>query len=178
MLTEHVRDAAMTAVIFGFFSTMWFGWAQEKPPLTWRRPLIGGAALGTLTLAAGLAVALLNWSGGTAFDADTSRTFGIVVGIECAAMGLGGGLLAALKRTDWISAWIAFVVGAHLFPVAAILDHPLIHVAAALVTLVSLAGVPIARARSLTPSALIGTASGISLLMVALTSLLLALTAY
>lgn len=178
MLTEHIRDAAMTAVIFGFFSTTWFGWAQEKPPLTWRRPLIGGAALGGLTLAAGLAVALTHWSGGTAFDADTSRAFGIVVGVECAAMGLGGGLLAALKRTDWIAAWIAFVVGVHLFPVAAIIDYPLIHVAAALVTLVSLAGVPVARARALTPSALVGAGSGVSLLAVALVSLLLAVTAY
>ena len=30
---QFVRDAAMTAAIFGFFSAGWCGWAQDDPPL-------------------------------------------------------------------------------------------------------------------------------------------------
>ncbi|MDR7275473.1 hypothetical protein [Catenuloplanes atrovinosus] len=178
MLTEHIRDAAMTAVIFGFFSTAWFGWAQERPPAGWRRYLLGGTALGVVTLAGGLAVALPNWSGGTAFDADTGRAFGIVVGIECTAAGLGAGVLAGLRRAPWIPVWIAFVVGVHFFPLAVLLGYPLLHVTAVLVTLVSVVAVPVARARGLTPSAAVGAGTGASLLACALVSLAAALTAY
>jgi len=32
MTSEFVRDAAMTAAIFGFFSAGWDGWAQDDPP--------------------------------------------------------------------------------------------------------------------------------------------------
>ena len=35
-----------------------------------------------------------NWSGPTAFDADTSRTFGLVVGIEVALAAIGAAVLA------------------------------------------------------------------------------------
>jgi hypothetical protein len=27
-----LRDAAMAALILGFFASCWFGWAQERPP--------------------------------------------------------------------------------------------------------------------------------------------------
>jgi hypothetical protein len=28
---QYTRDAAMSALILGFFASSWFGWAQEKP---------------------------------------------------------------------------------------------------------------------------------------------------
>lgn len=178
MLSDHLRDAAMTAVIFGFFATSWYGWAQENPPPSWRRPLLAGTVVAGLTAAAGLALALSHWSDGTVFDDETGRNFGIVVGIEFAAAAIGAGVLAALKRPQWMPVWIAFVVGVHLFPVAVILDYPAIHVVAALVTVVSLVAIPASRARSLTPSAVVGAGSGASLTLGALFSLVTALTAY
>lgn len=180
MLTEHIRDAAMTAVIFGFFTTVWLGWAQEKPPAPGvRRFLIGGLGLAVLTMAGGLAVAIPNWSGSTAFaDAGTSRMYGIIVGIEFGLAGLGAGLLAAVKRAEWIAVWVALVVGVHLFSIAATLDYPLIHVVGVLVTAVSLLAVPIARARDLPISLVTGAGAGASLLAGAACSLVLALTAY
>jgi hypothetical protein len=39
----YARDSAMTALILGFFASCWFGWAQERPPASWRGPLIAGA---------------------------------------------------------------------------------------------------------------------------------------
>ncbi|TQJ20781.1 hypothetical protein FBZ33_0984 [Micromonospora sp. A202] len=178
MVTEHVRDAAATAFVFGFFASSWFGWAQEAPPKRWRPVLIVGSVLSLLTAAAGALFAWRHWSDGTAFDADTSPTFGIVVGIEFGAAAVGAGLLALLKRRELIAPWVALVVGVHLFPVAALMDYPLIHLVAALVTLVAVVAIPVARARAVAVSAVVGLGSGVVLLVAAVTSLLIALLGY
>jgi hypothetical protein len=180
MLAEHVRDTAMTAAIFGFFASSWFGWAQEAPPERWRRRLIAGSVASILTAVAGGLLAWQHWSAGSVFgSADTSRNFGIVVGIEFGLAGLGAGILAIRERhRDLIPAWIALVVGVHFFPVAELIDFPLVHVAGALVTLVALAAVPVARKRSLRVSAVVGLGTGAVLLAVAVVSLGVALFGY
>ncbi|MET8308177.1 hypothetical protein [Micromonospora sp. NPDC005173] len=178
MITEHVRDAAATAFVFGFFASSWFGWAQEAPPKPWRPALIAGSVLSLLTAAAGGLLAWSHWSDGTAFDADTSRTFGIVVGIEFGAAAVGAGLLALLGRRELTAPWVALVVGVHLFPVAVLMDYPLIHVVAALVTLIAVAAIPVARARAVAVSAVVGLGTGVVLLVAAVSSLLIALVAY
>lgn len=109
---------------------------------------------------------------GTAFDEDTSMTFGIVVGIEFVLAGAGAALLRARRKQDVTPVWIALVVGLHLFPVAAIIAYPLIHVAGALVTVAALAAIPLARSRSLPVSATNGLGVGASLLAGALFSLM------
>ncbi|MEH0973373.1 hypothetical protein V6U77_19825 [Micromonospora sp. CPCC 205546] len=178
MIAEHVRDASATAVVFGLFASSWFGWAQEAPPRRWP-PFLGvGSALSLLTAVAGGILTWRRWSDPTAFDAETSRAFGVVVGIEFGAAALGAGLLALRRRRDLIPVWVALVVGVHLFPVAALIDYPLIHVVAALVTAVALAAVPVARARAVAVSAVVGLATGVVLLVAALSSLVIALVAY
>lgn len=169
-MTEHVRDLAVTVVVFGFFASSWFGWAQEAPPRRWRPFLIAGSVASLLTVAAGGLLAWRHWNDGTVFDEDTSRTFGIVVGIEFGAAAAGAVLLALRRRRELIPVWVAFVVGVHLFPVAALLDYPLIHVVAALVTIVSLVAVPVARSRDLPVSFVVGAATGPVLLVAALIS--------
>ncbi|WP_327032545.1 hypothetical protein [Micromonospora ureilytica] len=178
MITEHVRDAAATAFVFGFFASSWFGWAQEAPPKPWRPALIAGSILSLLTAAAGGLLAWSHWSDGTAFDADTSRTFGIVVGIEFGVAAIGAGLLALLRRRELIAPWIALVVGVHLFPVAELLDYPSIHLVAALVTVAAVVAIPAARARALAVSAVVGLSTGVALLLGAVSSLIIALVAY
>jgi hypothetical protein len=170
MTAEFLRDAAATAAVFGFFAASWFGWAQEAPPTSWRSALVAGSAASLLTAFAGGLLAWRHWSDGTAFDADTSRAFGVVVGIEVATAGLGAGLLAVRRRAALIPVWVALVVGLHLFPVAALLRYPLLYVVAALVTLVALAAVPLARSRSVAISAVTGLATGTVLLAAALFS--------
>ncbi|RLK23079.1 hypothetical protein DER29_0928 [Micromonospora sp. M71_S20] len=178
MIAEHVRDASGTAVVFGFFASSWFGWAQEAPPRSWR-PFLGvGSVLSLLTAVAGGTITWRRWSEATAFDADTSRAFGVVVGIEFGIAALGAGLLALRRRRDLIPVWVALVVGVHLFPVAALLDYPLIHVVAALVTAVALAAAPVARARTVAASAVVGVGTGAVLLAAAVSSLAIALVAY
>jgi hypothetical protein len=166
-----IRDAAMTAVVFGFFASSWFGWAQEAPPATWRRWLGAATVLSLITAAGGGIVAWRHWSSGTAFDDVTGRAFGVVVGIEFGAAAVGAVMLALNRRAEWIPVWVAFVVGAHLFPVAAIMDYPAVHVAGALVTVAAVTAVPWSRARSLQPSAAVGPLAGTALLAVALYSL-------
>ncbi|WP_320065126.1 hypothetical protein [Micromonospora sp. RTGN7] len=178
MLAEHVRDASATAVIFGFFASSWFGWAQEAPPRSWRPVLVVGSVLSLLTAVAAGVLTWRRWSDPTAFDADTSRTFGLIVGIEFAVAALGAGLLALRRRRELIPVWVALVVGVHLFPVAALLDYPLIHVVAALVTAVALAAVPVARARAVPVSAAVGIGAGGVLLAAAVASLVIALVGY
>ncbi|GAA3951000.1 hypothetical protein Aau02nite_86580 [Amorphoplanes auranticolor] len=114
------------------------------------------------------------WHDGTAFDGDTSRAFGIVVGIEFGAAALGAVALAVRRHRGLIPVWIAFVVGVHLFPVASLIRYPAIHLVAALITLAALVSVPLARSRSITLSAVVGTATGAVLLTAALCSLAVA----
>jgi hypothetical protein len=108
------------------------------------------------------------------FDDDTSRVFGIVVGIEFGAAAVGAVVLAVRRHSELIPVWIAFVVGVHLFPVAALVRYPAIHIVAVLVTLAALVAVPAARSRSLVPSAVVGAATGAVLLTAALFSLAVA----
>lgn len=171
MTAEFTRDAAMTAVVFGFFASSWFGWAQEQPPAAWRNPLIAGSVVSLLITVAGAVLAWQSWFDGTAFNPTTGRAFGIVVGIEFAISGLGAGVLAVLRKAPFIPAWVALVVGVHLFPLAPLLQYSLLYVTAALVSLVALLAVPLARSRSVTVSAVTGLTVGIVLLATALFSL-------
>ncbi|WBB65676.1 hypothetical protein [Micromonospora sp. WMMD812] len=178
MIPEHIRDAAATAVVFGFFASSWYGWAQEAPPRTWRKPLVAGSIAALVAVLAGGLLTWRHWSDGTAFTAETSRNFGIVVGIEFGLAALGAGILAALRRRAVIPAWIALIVGVHLFPVAALIGYPLIHVVGALITLIALAAVPLARKLSLPVSAVTGLGTGTVLLAAAVTSMAIALLSY
>lgn len=178
MFAEHLRDAAVTASVFAFFASSWFGWAQEAPPPAWRRPLIAGTVVSFLALPAGALLAWRYWHDGTVFDDDTSRVFGIVVGIEFGAAALGAAVLTIRRHRELISVWIAFVVGVHLFPVAALTRYPAVHVAAALVTCAAVVSVPVARSRSITPSAVVGAATGAVLLAGALFSLIVSALAH
>lgn len=175
MTTEFVRDAAATAAIFGFFASVWFGWAQEHPPKSWRPWLIAGSVLSLATMVAGGLLVWRHWSDGTAFDEGTSKAFGIVVGIEVVLAGVGAAVLGVRGKKEFIPVWIALVVGVHFFPVAAIIGYPLIHVVGALVTIAALAAVPMARSRSLPVSAVNGLGVGTILLAGAVVSLLIAL---
>jgi hypothetical protein len=175
MTPEHVRDAAGLAAVFGFFAMAWFGWAQEDPPKPWVRFLAAGSILGILVAAGGGLLLWRHWSDGTVFDDATGPRFGVIVGIEFAAAAIGSGILAWRRRADLMAAWIAFVVGVHLFPVAVVLEIPAVHVVAALVTVAAVAAVPVAKAKGLKASAVVGPLAGAILLATAAASLVDAL---
>ena len=171
-MVAFTRDAAMTAAVFGFFASSWFGWAQEQPPAAWRNVLIACSVISLLVAVTGAVLAGQHWSDGTVFAAATSRRFGIIVGIEFAFCGLGAGALALLGKAEFISAWIALVVGVHLFPLAPLLHYPLLYVTAALVSLGALVATGVALVQAVTVSAVTGLVVGAVLLASALFSLL------
>lgn len=172
MSAEFARDAAVTAATFGFFGAGWFGWAQDDPPPSWRGWLTGGSIVSMLTAIAGGVLAWQYWSDGSAIDATTAPTFGIIVGVEFSIAAIGAALLAKFRKSDLIPAWIALVVGVHFAPLAPLLQYPLLVVVAALVSVGALAAIPIARSGSLAVSAVTGIVVGPVLLAVALFSLI------
>ena len=88
--TAFVRDTAMMAAIFGVAAFMWFGWAQEDPPRTWRVPLAGGAALSLMMGIAGGINAWRDWELESALAAEGGPVrFGIVVGVEISLIVIG-----------------------------------------------------------------------------------------
>ncbi|MEZ4616004.1 MAG: hypothetical protein R2867_10950 [Caldilineaceae bacterium] len=100
MIAEFTRDAAATSAVFGFFAASWFGWAQENPPSAWRNWLIAGTILSLLVAVVGEIFTWQYWSTGTVFNLKTGRTFGLIVGMEFAIVGIGAGLLNWWGRSD------------------------------------------------------------------------------
>ena len=174
MKAEFRRDATATAAIFGFFAASWFGWAQENPPTAWQTALIAGSILALLVAGAGGVLTWRQWSSGTVFNAHTSRRFGLIVGLEFAIAGVGAGVLTALGKADLIPAWVALVVGVHLFPLAPLLKYPILYGVAALVSISALVAAPLAATLAVPVSAITGLTTGIVLLAAALFSLLTA----
>jgi len=174
---NYVRDAAMTALIFGFFASAWFGWAQERPPVAWKKWLgiAGGASL--VLAAAGGFLAWRHWSDGSALgEPGAMRRYGIILGIEVAVAAVGAVVLTVRDHRELIAPWVCFVVGAHFVPLAGPLESPILYPLAVVMVLVAVGTVPYARRRGLTPSAVTGVGAGVSLVACASVSLVLALT--
>lgn len=170
-MAEFIRDAAMTAAIFGFFASAWFGWAQEDPPRTWKAWLVSGSLGGLMVAILGGLVAWQNWDTGTVFDRTTSISFGIVVAIEVVIAALGSWILIRRRHADLVGPWVAFVVGAHFIPLAVLLQYPLFYVVAIALMVGSPIAVLVARRSSITVSAVNGVVAGSILLTAALVSL-------
>ncbi len=169
---EFTRDLAMYAAIFGFFGMVWFGWAQEKPPKSWRAWLGAGSMLSVIVAIAGLYLAITNWSAATALTREASITFGIVVGIEFAIAGIGATIFAK-RQPHYVSAWIAFVVGAHFLPLAWIFQDPWLYLLTALACAAPVTAALLAKKHGIAVSALTGALMGIVLLGFALRGLCL-----
>lgn len=176
MMAEFTRDAATTAAIFSLAAASWFRWAQAQPPAAWRYWLIGGSIFSLLIAVAGGVLTWQYWSTETAFNLETGRTFGLLVGLEFMIAGAGAGLLTALHKSQLIAPWIALVIGAHFFPLARLAHYPLLIVVAVIVILVALVAAPFARSQSITVSAFTGLTTGIVLLSAAISALVTVVT--
>lgn len=173
---QYVRDQAMTALVLGFFASCWFGWAQERPPKGWRLPLTAGAVLALAVATLGGMVAWQAWSGGSALGAtDAMRRYGIILGAEFALAAAGSVVLVVRRRQAYLAPWICLVVGVHFWPLAALLDSPLLTVAGILLTGIAAAAIVVSRRTELLPSTVTGAGAGVTLLAVGAWSALLAL---
>jgi len=170
--TPHVdlllRDGAMTTAILAFFASAWFGWAQERPPVSWKGRLIVGSVLSVAMAVTGGLLAWLNWGTGSVLNGDAAfRTYLIIVGIEFCVAALGSVALVVARRTEYFAPWICLVVGVHFYPMAPVLENAGLYVLATVLTAGALLAIPLARRRSLTVSAVTGAAAGTALLLFA-----------
>ncbi|WP_043623034.1 hypothetical protein [Nonomuraea candida] len=173
MLTEFLRDLCFTTAWFGLMAFVWFGWSQEDPPRSWRISLGVGSALGV-----GLAVAfgvltVANWDQPSALEGKYAW-FGLLVAAEVLAAGAGCLVLARRGAPRWMAWWVAIVVAAHFLPLALLLND--IGVAVVGVVQLVVLGVVARRLRgTTTPSSrLAGPAMGVTLLLSAAISAVIA----
>ncbi len=162
------RDLLMTTAIFGFFASVWFGWAQEDPPPAARVPLGVGAGAGILLAVVFGVLSAMNWDAPTAIEASgpAFRTYVIIVIIEFVLAAVGGIALGLSKWKRFISVWILLVVGVHFFLLAPVMDMPALNILAAL--LVAAVAATMAAARSQwQPSFIAGVLAGPTLLVFA-----------
>lgn len=176
MEIDFIRDHAMYAAIFGFFGFSWFGWAQDNPPQSWRVLLGIASGVSFLIALTGGYLAYTHWGGASSLDTpEAYRQFGVIVGIEFTLAFVGAGILAWRKRQEWIAAWIAFVVGIHFIPLAAIFNDSWLHILAALLASVSIAAVIGAKKVHISATTLACAGAGCVVLLFALRGLLLVL---
>ncbi|MGX6601501.1 hypothetical protein ACWKSP_05100 [Micromonosporaceae bacterium Da 78-11] len=161
----HPRDHALTALILGFFASSWFGWAQEKPPARWRKPLAVAAPVSLVVALAGALLAWQNWCGGTVVSEPAAlRRYGIIVGLEFGIAAIGAVALLLARQSTYLAPWICLVVGAHFLPLAPVLENPALVGLGVLLVAVAVAGVVVHRRTGLPASAVTGAGAGVSLL--------------
>lgn len=174
MELDFIRDYAMYAAIFGFFGMIWFGWAQENPPKSWRLPLGVMAGVCFLIACTGGYLAFKHWGDTSVFNTSgVAQQFGIIAGVEFASALIGVGILYWLRKQEFISSWIAFIVGLHFWPLAWIFQDKAFYALAVLVVLASVASIFIAKRTDLTVATLTGVGTGGVLLIFAIRGLIM-----
>ncbi len=174
MAVDFIRDHAMYAAIFGLFSFVWFGWAQERPPASWRIGLGAGSLAGLIVASIGVYLAVRYWGDASALRAPGAYYwFGATVATELLLGGLGALILSRRRRQRLIVCWVAFVVGIHFVPLAIIFEDGWLNVLAGLAMLVAIASPVVAKRTTISVSALTGVSMGILLLAFALRGLFL-----
>jgi len=175
VLTDFARDALFSTSWFGLMAMVWFGWAQEDPPRSWRLWLGVGSTLGVLlTLGFGVLTGL-SWQEPTALDGRYAW-FGVLVAAELLAAGAGSWVLHGRGEDRWMAWWVALVVAVHFVPLAWLLEDPSHAAVGGLLVAALLAMAPRLRGRSTTTSAEVGALMGGTLLVTALLTGALALT--
>lgn len=104
----------------------------------------------------------MNWGSQSAFDGKY-QWFGVLVGVEGLAAGLGCALLAQRGRERWMAWWVGLVVAAHFVPLAFLLSDLSIGVVGVLQVVVLVVLLPRLRRADTPTSATVGPVMGYSL---------------
>lgn len=168
-MSSYLRDTAMFVAIFGFFAFVWFGWAQERPPTSWRKWLILGMVTSLLVAIGGGVLAWRDWNSPSTLNAAaTFRLYTITVAVEFWVSVAGAIVLAVKHRRKWILVWICAVVGVHFVPLAVVFETMLLIALSLVLVGVAVAALRANRRRDLEPSAVTGAGAGVTLLITAL----------
>ncbi|ALX48296.1 hypothetical protein [Lentibacillus amyloliquefaciens] len=163
----------MYTAIFGMFSFVWFGWAQENPRKNWRMYI--GVASGTALLVCliGVYLSVTHWDAATTLsEMDSLITYIIVFYAELIIGGLGAFLLIQKKKRDYVAPWIAFIVGAHFFWLVNVFKDPSLYILAVLMIVIAIISPWLSQKMGVANSAITGIGSGMSLFCFAILGLI------
>lgn len=170
---EFVRDYTMYASVFGLFSFVWFGWAQESPRSSWRLYIGIASGVAFLVCLIGVYLSVMNWNAPSALnEASAFRNYLISFYAEFVLGGAGAYVLIRLKRKAYVAPWIAFIVGIHFISLKSVFDDPSLWLLAALLIAVSLVAVWISPKLQVANSAITGIGAGTVLFGFALLGLI------
>jgi hypothetical protein len=156
------RDLAVTALILGIAAVLWFGWGQAQPPSGWALPLnIGTFAAIAVAVGAGSVVARFHRGATAMADQRVRRGYGITVGVEVLACGLGAAGLGLAGRPAYIAPWILLVVGVHFVPLGRLFASVDLVWAGFALSAVAIAGAVAGVVSAVPPSAVTGAFGGL-----------------
>ena len=152
---------------------MWFSWGQAAAPSWLSTPLGIASVVGIMVAVVGVVLAVRASGERTRMhDAPVRRRYSIIVGVEFAALAVGAAILAATGLVDWIAVWVCAGVGVHFLPLSRVLDDPILVPLGLVLCAIAGTALLVAAVTTITPSTVIGPATGISLLIAAITALL------
>ncbi|MCU6792555.1 hypothetical protein OB236_10500 [Paenibacillus sp. WQ 127069] len=170
---EYVRDYAMYASVFGMFSFIWFGWAQESPRPSWRLYIGIASGIALLVCLMGVYLSVTNWEAPSVLmEASAFRDYLISFYAEFVLAGAGAFVLIRSKRKAYIAPWIAFIVGIHFISMKYVFDDPSLWILAALMVAVSIVAVFVSPKLQVANSAITGIGAGTVLFGYALLGLI------
>lgn len=156
------KDLAVTALILGIAAAMWFGWGQAEPPSGWSLPLnIGTFAAIAVAVGAGGIVARFHHGATAMTDQRVRRGYGITVGVEIAACGLGAAGLGLAGHSAYIAPWILLVVGVHFVPLGRLFRSVDLVWAGFALSAAAIAGAVTGMVSGVAPSAVTGAFGGL-----------------
>lgn len=154
----------MYLAIFGFFSFVWFGWAQEKPRESWRKYLGVAATISLITCSLGVYLSVKNWHAGSALaDFNAYKSYLIVFYTELIIAAVGAFLLMKRKNSAYVAPWILFIVGVHFFWLKHIFNDVSLYILAILLIIISFISPRVARRFNVANSAITGIGAGVIL---------------
>ncbi|KRL04456.1 hypothetical protein FD46_GL001586 [Liquorilactobacillus oeni DSM 19972] len=155
----------MYAAIFGWFSFVWFGWAQEAPPSEWRIWLGIGAAVALITGIAGAILSFYHWHSKTALAAIANFNWYLIIFAAEVILILAGSLLLLwLHKEEQVAPFISLLVALHFVGLKFVFQDELLFLLAGLMLIVTFAAYPLANYLHVSLSALIGGGNGVILL--------------
>ncbi|MEA2703097.1 MAG: hypothetical protein QOJ69_599 [Actinomycetota bacterium] len=162
-------DSGITALVLGFFAMMWFGWGQADAATALGAALVVGSAAALVVAAlGGIRAFRSRRTDGALNEPVARRRYGMVVGIETAACGVGAGLVGLTAGAAYIPVWICAVVGLHFFPLATVLGAPPLRWLGAVVTAVAVGALLVGVSTGVAPSSVTGAGAGLALLAFAI----------
>lgn len=173
MENEFIRDHVMYMAIFGMFSFVWFGWAQENPRQNWRKYIGIASGLALFVCLIGAYLSVKNWNGATALaEKGAFRDYLIAFYAEFIIGGLGAFWLIRRKKKDYVAPWIAFIVGVHFIWLVHVFKDTSLYILAVLMIVIAAASPWRARKMGVASSAITGIGSGVVLFCFAMLGLI------